>query len=124
MITLDKKYRYRNGDPARVLCVDANDDKWPIISLNDRGNVVYHTAEGIATQGDSTTDIDLIEVREPARIWCNRYDKTDNWSKEPYKTQIEAAVAAHSSATRAAVPFIELTEEVTAALKAAGIVTE
>lgn len=45
MISMDKKYRYRNGEPARILCIDAN-GRYPVVSLNEEGSVIFHNKDG------------------------------------------------------------------------------
>ena len=61
MITMDKQYRYRNGQPARVLCVDAN-SKHPVIALTDDGLTSRFGRDG-KFYSDGTESIwDLIEV--------------------------------------------------------------
>lgn len=64
MISMDKKYRYRNGEPARILCTDRTSNcatVFPVIALNLAGNMTVHSIEGKA--GHSTnSDWDLIEV--------------------------------------------------------------
>lgn len=70
-IELSKNYSYRNGEPARILCVDApcitEPFHYPVISLRSNGTTVHHQDNGLTPE----TDFDLIEIpsaREP-REW-------------------------------------------------------
>jgi hypothetical protein len=66
-IDINKKYRYRDGEPARILCVDAP-GCYPVVSICPRGDVFTHTLTGSQHNGSSGCAGDLIEVREP-REW-------------------------------------------------------
>jgi hypothetical protein len=63
-IDINKKYRYRSGEPARILCVDAPGDQ-PVISLNGSGDTLKHKATGQFFHSNHESSLDLIEVREP-----------------------------------------------------------
>lgn len=73
-IDINKKYRYRCGDEARILCVDLvgpNDDgrPQPVASYGGCGEeVLFHFEDGVFDKPDSDDPFDLIEVREP-REW-------------------------------------------------------
>lgn len=43
---MEGKYKYRNGEPARVLCVDGGDEYHPVISITKNGVVVSHSITG------------------------------------------------------------------------------
>jgi hypothetical protein len=66
-IDINKKYRYRNGESARILCVDAPGDQ-PVISLDGSGDTFAHNAAGQFFLYNEESSLDLIEVREP-REW-------------------------------------------------------
>lgn len=66
-IDINKKYRYRNGDLARVLCVDAPGSQM-VVTVDQNGTLHKHWADGAYCIDSSSTDLDLIEVREP-REW-------------------------------------------------------
>lgn len=68
MITLEKKYTYRNGEPARVLCIDAPGPPQTVVALDIRGMATYHFPDGAYTSSDTPDPRDLIEAREP-REW-------------------------------------------------------
>jgi hypothetical protein len=72
-ITMNKKYRYRNGEPARILCVDAP-GKRPIVSVDKNGATVSHEIDGKTSPGIQTL-WDLIEVKEEKTLvaWVNIY---------------------------------------------------
>jgi hypothetical protein len=63
-IDINKVYKYRNGEPARILCVDApTDNDSPVVSLSNTGYLTCHNATGMACfLGES--EYDLIEVKE------------------------------------------------------------
>lgn len=67
-ISMDKKYRTRNGRAVRVLCVDRKCDEFPVVAavLSSDGKETIHTftAEGKYALGDHKTPTDLVEVSE------------------------------------------------------------
>jgi hypothetical protein len=73
-ISMNKKYRYRKGDPARVLCVDASGE-YPVISLDENGDTTQHIANGQVLLDGLGTSWDLIEVKEEKTLiaWVNIY---------------------------------------------------
>jgi len=78
-IQLDKKYRYRNGEPARILCIDAPGAE-PVFSLTRTGAVHGHTADGIYYGKEVESHLDLIEVL-PLEVVDNRVLLTDEVRK-------------------------------------------
>lgn len=72
-IRMDKKYTYRNGEVARIICIDAPHSSWPVIALDTSGIITRHTDMGI-----SNKDLiyDLIEVKEKKVLWLNVYEDT------------------------------------------------
>jgi hypothetical protein len=46
MIDMTKKYIYRNGEPARVLCVDRPNEDWPVLAMTKEGLFTMHTVSG------------------------------------------------------------------------------
>lgn len=71
-IDINKKYRYRNGKPARILCVDGPciylGEPQPVMSMDADGEVNAHFPSGRFVSAVHDSDLDLIEVREP-REW-------------------------------------------------------
>lgn len=69
IIDITKKYRYRNGEPARILCVVAPGNH-PVVAMNIRGDITRHTESGI---GRSISDGELVEIKEEKRLefWVN-----------------------------------------------------
>lgn len=67
MIDITKKYKYRNGEPARILCVDRPSDNYPIVSMDNIGNTFTHAADGRLDRGAAWNSLDLIEVKEKAQ---------------------------------------------------------
>ena len=45
-ITMEGQYTYRNGEPARVLCVDSRNQNWPVVSENPSGDIFVHKNDG------------------------------------------------------------------------------
>ena len=84
-ITTDKKYTYRNGQSARILCTDRNYKNLNIVSMGLDGTITVHEQNGRGVE----RQWDLIEVwqpqdKEPVWAWdhktiCGRtlrfYDK-------------------------------------------------
>lgn len=75
IVDMNKKYIYRNGEPARILCVDRYknaeySNAFKVITLAQNGNLYTHNADGQYI-GDNT--LDLIEVWQPA-------DKEPAWA--------------------------------------------
>lgn len=64
MISMDKKYKYRNGEPARILCIDSGDENWPVISLTKNSGVMFHQPNGEFEAMESSRDL----------IECSKYD--------------------------------------------------
>jgi hypothetical protein len=71
MIDINKTYRYRNGEEARVICVDAPHNQWPVIALDGGGVITRHTDMGVSSW---ELDYDLIEVKEKKVLWLNVYE--------------------------------------------------
>ena len=68
-IDINKKYCYRNGKPARILCVDGPcihlGEPQPVMSMEESGDVNAHFPSGRFKSALADSDLDLIEVREP-----------------------------------------------------------
>ena len=71
-IDISKKYRYRNGVEARVLCVDAPTED-PVISMTPSGEIVTHRIDGKFYEINDD-ECDLVEVREPREWEITCYD--------------------------------------------------
>ena len=85
MIDINKKYRYRNGEEARILCVDGGDENYPVIALTREGQTSRHTNSGALWNREGQHIWDLVEVKEKNVLWLNIYcqHKDDTWiSKE------------------------------------------
>lgn len=78
MISMDKEYRYRNGGPARVLCIDASGTQ-PVITLTKDGIVRRHHPDGKWTDSDEMP-YDMIEVKPRIKreYWVNLYPEGSN----------------------------------------------
>ena len=73
-IDMAKKYTYRNGEPARILCVDAPSLQ-SVISMTEGGNSLHHTAMGEYLPSKAEHPLDLIEVKQKKSqtFWLNVY---------------------------------------------------
>lgn len=68
-ISMDKKYRYRNGEPARILCIDAKGIAYPVVSITQHGTTITHCITGEYKVDYRESDWDLIEVMpEPEKL--------------------------------------------------------
>jgi len=65
MISMTKKYRYRNGEEARILCVDGFDKTYPIVSMTPSGQSLLHHISGESLNPDNR-EYDLVEIIELA----------------------------------------------------------
>lgn len=64
-ITMDKKYTYCNGEPARILCVDRpNQASYPVSSMMQNGTIIQHNIYGKYSNAIDGK-FDLVEVWEP-----------------------------------------------------------
>lgn len=72
MISMDRKYIYRNGEPARILCVDAPGN-YPVVTLDELGRHFRHDSDGVCNVLGITDEWDLIEVKEKKTLefWVN-----------------------------------------------------
>lgn len=65
---MDKKYKYRNGEQAKVLCTDGYMEDHPVVSMKENGNLYVHRNTG---EWDFDNSFDLIEIWEPSEgEWC------------------------------------------------------
>lgn len=74
-ISMDKKYRTRDGRDVRLLCVDGPCPKYPVVGYVEGGTSPMHWSErGEPVHG--VTISDLIEYHEPdiRTIWVNVYE--------------------------------------------------
>ena len=111
MIDINKKYRTRDGREVKIFETDAPIPGRPVV-----GRVKYRaeswelrtwTLEGRATNDPTlSSPCDLIEVREPKRMWVNEYNSYINAF-----TSEDEAKRYFCHAIRIAVPYIEVIEE-------------
>ena len=74
MIDINKKYRYRNGEEARILCVDSGDENYPVIALTIEGQTSRHTKSGTLWNIEGQHIWDLVEVKDKKVLWLNVYN--------------------------------------------------
>ena len=61
MIDINKKYKYRDGSPARILCIDRN-RSMSVVTLADSGEINTHGTNGNYLSSGQESEKDLIEV--------------------------------------------------------------
>lgn len=63
VIDITKTYHYRNGEPARILCTDANGEQ-PVVSMQPDGGLHRHNPDGTfyRSLNPEPSNLDLIEV--------------------------------------------------------------
>lgn len=83
MISMDKKYKYRNGEPAIILCVDSGYDEYPVISLTPEGGAIFHKVNGEYEDIESSRD--LIEISKYADFKDNEEVVCWNWNESKVK---------------------------------------
>lgn len=85
-ISMDKKYRTRDGQEPRIICADAGGE-YPVIGLID--DVLHRwTDDGWFYRNKIPGNLDLIEYHEPdiRTIWVNVYE---DWTSR-YDDEVEA----------------------------------
>lgn len=91
IIEMNKKYRYRTGPVARILCVNApGDPARCVISIQENGHVHHHTRDGCADVTGRPHADDLVEVKEPRRVWLNIANVVTNYPAYSNKQDAEA----------------------------------
>jgi hypothetical protein len=60
-ITMDKKYRTRDGASVRVLCLDIDISTQPVLAYC-RGEIEYYTTDGRLLINGKESPLDLVEV--------------------------------------------------------------
>lgn len=77
MISMDKKYKTRDGRDVRILCVDGPSDECPVIGIVlGAGGVAYWGVDGRKVAGvfpGAREDNDLVEVKPKYVRWVNVY---------------------------------------------------
>jgi hypothetical protein len=76
MIDINRKYRYRNGEEARILCVDRpNDNGFGVVSCDKKGDLHTHTPDGLYGNSMENHLYDLIEVKDKKVLWLGIDDQ-------------------------------------------------
>lgn len=86
MITMDKTYKTRDGRSARLLCVDRNDEEFPVVFTAEDGELACCDLDGMV-YGATESNVDLIEVKPSVVFWVN---VTANNTIHPYRTLEDA----------------------------------
>jgi len=86
-VFMDREYVYRNGDPARILCVDSEDPDFPVVSLTPSGIPRRHYANGRKTDSSGYRIRDLQELKEFRNIEniseSTDVEDTNTYGEEP-----------------------------------------
>lgn len=77
MINMTKKYKYRKGGEARILCVDGAAHLYPVVSMAENGAVYKHRGDGTYCAVGEEHAFDLIEVKEERVMWLNIFPSYD-----------------------------------------------
>lgn len=72
MISMNKKYRTRDGQDVRVLCVDREDTQYPVVVMLGNRSVNFFDKNGHYLI-DQPSFRDLIEVKPEVIKWANMY---------------------------------------------------
>jgi len=88
-VDMSKKYHYRNGRPAQVLCIDRDHPEYPVVSMTEDGTLITHDVEGYVWDKDHKEMYDLIEdnpyasfqIDEPVMV---RDDCDSAWTKRHF----------------------------------------
>lgn len=85
----------REGFRARIVCFDANNDRFPIVALlkgnNGKEYPVSFTKEGRFSDGEADSTEDLFMVGEKKEGWMNIYIRMDQVMNSPiYETKEKA----------------------------------
>jgi len=99
MISMDKGYKTRDGRAVRVLCVDMNQELYPVVAIvkGPAGGeyTKTFTSYGIYSVDDGVgTHNDLIEVKPSVVFWLNARKNGDLF---PYITEDLALKSATAS---------------------------
>lgn len=76
-ISMDKKYRYRRGGPARILCIDRPKEQCPVLSMDEFGTLHCHYYNG-KIYNDQLCEFDLIAEKDV--LWVNVYGNGSTWT--------------------------------------------
>lgn len=76
-ISMDKQYKTRDGRPVRIICVDREDDDYPIVALinweNGKDRISTYTTNGKGIK-ESCSVYDLIEVPVEHEVHVLKYN--------------------------------------------------
>ena len=65
MISMDKQYQTRDGRPVRLICVDGNDGRYPVVGfVGDEFGVSTWTNAGFYNNAAPCHSTDLVEVKQ------------------------------------------------------------
>lgn len=80
------KCMYRDGTPARVLCVDGFDAEYPVVTMDNSGNVHCHTHDGFWDLDRSEQLKNLVPLPTPKKLvpfefadWALLLNKPVQW---------------------------------------------
>lgn len=65
---MDKKYRTRNGESIRILCIDGPNKQYPVIVIRNNKSITIYTHDGHFTIFQTPHMHDLVEI-SPYETW-------------------------------------------------------
>jgi len=81
MISMDKTYKYRNGEPAHIICVNRPTSKpdgpYPVVSTDPYDRLITHMANGRQFPVNNS-QWDLIEVKPTIMVSAQLYVYRDD----------------------------------------------
>ena len=89
LISMDKRYKTRDGQDARVLCIDNNynDTDFPVIALIDGETNSFTISGGFYSHKED--DMDLIETPQEYSIWVELYKSNGGIASMAYGSEGE-----------------------------------
>jgi len=95
MISMNKKYQTRDGQPVELLTTRSRESrKWPVMGyIGDCKWVTFWGPEGIHDVNGVRSNLDLVEVKPKRVLWLNVYPDGDSSSHESREDADECAGA-------------------------------
>jgi hypothetical protein len=73
-VSMDKKYKTRDGRDVRLLCTDATDEKYPVVGFRGESKKIsMWSSTGCFYEENPGTPSDLIETKDTVEFWVNAY---------------------------------------------------
>jgi len=93
MISMNKKYQTRDGQPVELLTTRARESrKWPVMGyIGDHVYLTLWSPEGIQDINGRRSNLDLVEVKPKRTLWLNVTRTTKCLHMTVAKTRMDAA---------------------------------